>query len=354
MVRIAGILIMILTLSGAVDSNAGESPYPKSDLTIDWDFSTHERQAVGSDIWGVTWASDNHQYAVWGDGGGFAGTNTKCRVDGMGVARIEGTFDNYKGIDRYGQRGWRCKSECEWDGKPFWAFNLISVKGTLYAFINNPQTRSRLIYSDDFSCKWNSPGWELGKNQVDRFTFATFLNMGKDYMLRKDDYVYIYGNHRKEIWNDSRDSIFLARVKIAQIKNHDKYEYYSGTKHDVPVWVKSVDRCSPVFEWKGKVSWSNCVSFAPGIDRFLLCFNTEPPKSLKTRLAVFEARSPWGPWREVGVFENWSRFGYTFSYWFSPKWWRGKDLNTFSLLFSGTRESDSFNILSGQVRVVHN
>src|SRR5687768_13665721 len=38
-----------------------------TDVTFDW--SSHQRLAQGSDNWPVTWSNDDHQYAVWGDGG---------------------------------------------------------------------------------------------------------------------------------------------------------------------------------------------------------------------------------------------------------------------------------------------
>lgn len=65
-----------------------EAPYPSSPVIekVAFDVATHERRAPGSDNWAITWADDDHQYAVWGDGGGFGGTNSDGRVS-LGIAR---------------------------------------------------------------------------------------------------------------------------------------------------------------------------------------------------------------------------------------------------------------------------
>ena len=70
--RIAsGLLFIIINLSSA----AQDMPYSPSrkitGMEIDW--STHQRHAQGSDNFQLTWADDNNQYGIWGDGDGFAG-----------------------------------------------------------------------------------------------------------------------------------------------------------------------------------------------------------------------------------------------------------------------------------------
>jgi hypothetical protein len=58
--------------------NAQKSPYPPSlsIKSIDFEWSSHIRLASASDNWSITCADDDHQSTVWGDGGGFGGTNT--------------------------------------------------------------------------------------------------------------------------------------------------------------------------------------------------------------------------------------------------------------------------------------
>lgn len=44
---------------------------------------------------------------MWGDGGGFGGTNTDGRSS-LGVARIVGDSSNYQGFNRYGGKNGEC------------------------------------------------------------------------------------------------------------------------------------------------------------------------------------------------------------------------------------------------------
>src|SRR5688572_6458484 len=82
----------------AVTANAADAPYPRSPVLRGWtiDWSTHQRQAPGSDNWPMTWAADDHLYTAWGDGGGFGGSNSDGRVS-LGVARVEGPAHDYRG-----------------------------------------------------------------------------------------------------------------------------------------------------------------------------------------------------------------------------------------------------------------
>jgi hypothetical protein len=54
---------------------------------VTFDAASHLRAAEGSDNWPVTWSNDDNQYAMWGDGGGFGGTETDGRAS-LGVARL--------------------------------------------------------------------------------------------------------------------------------------------------------------------------------------------------------------------------------------------------------------------------
>ena len=98
--RMAGLLVWSLT---SIAVAATKPPYPPSPLIRDvrFDFSTLDRRAPGSDNWPLTWADDDRQYAAWGDGGGFGGTNRDGRV-GLGVARVQGTADAYRGVNVWG------------------------------------------------------------------------------------------------------------------------------------------------------------------------------------------------------------------------------------------------------------
>src|SRR5678815_3527274 len=65
---------------------------------VTFNAASHLRAAPGSDNWPATWSNDDQQYAIWGDGGGFGGTETEGRAS-LGVARIEGDGRNYQGVN---------------------------------------------------------------------------------------------------------------------------------------------------------------------------------------------------------------------------------------------------------------
>ena len=93
------VLAALMILPGASLAPA-EAPYPPSPVIagISLDWSTHQRHALGSDNWQLTWADDDHQYGAWADGGGFGGNNRDGRL-GLGYVRIEGDWHNYRGVN---------------------------------------------------------------------------------------------------------------------------------------------------------------------------------------------------------------------------------------------------------------
>src|ERR1700752_1031288 len=124
--------------SGEVPPPAAGSPPPPPSAPaspavitgVTFDATSHRREAQGSDNWSVTWSNDDRQYALWGDGGGFGGTETPGPAS-LGVARIEGDGSNYVGVNRMGGVGGECPSRI--DGKAHGA--PLSIGGVLYAWI---------------------------------------------------------------------------------------------------------------------------------------------------------------------------------------------------------------------------
>src|SRR3974377_70227 len=108
------LVALLLSLPGSASSPQEDArpPYPPSPVIagITWDWTTRRTAAPGSDLWPVTWGADDQLYAAWGDGGGFGGSDTDSRV-ALGVARIEGTPEDWRGINGMAlvhfQRLWR-------------------------------------------------------------------------------------------------------------------------------------------------------------------------------------------------------------------------------------------------------
>ncbi|MEJ2750774.1 MAG: hypothetical protein P8183_23135, partial [Anaerolineae bacterium] len=108
----------------------GPSPFITA-VTYNWD--THVQLAPGSDNWSLTWANDGHQYTSWGDGGGFGGTNSDGRVS-LGVARVEGNWNNYTGYNVWGGKNPESlNSPQDLEGK---SYGIMSVDGVLYMWVS--------------------------------------------------------------------------------------------------------------------------------------------------------------------------------------------------------------------------
>ncbi|HWP91063.1 MAG TPA: DUF4185 domain-containing protein [Thermodesulfobacteriota bacterium] len=329
------------------------SPHPRSLLItgISFDWSTHKRLAPGSDNWAITWADDGHQYTVWGDGGGFGGTNKDGRVS-LGVARIEGSKNDYKGFNVWG--GKNAENPAQFEGK---SEGIISIGGSLYMWRNGDGSGSdafkfsRLYKSTNRGATWTYTGVEFNQGtQADLGFFAPcFLQFGQDYKGARDNFVYIYAPNIKQLQWDVQfpGEITLMRVPIAAIENQGEYEFFSGLDDNGnPTWTSNINNRKPVFQDPNGVMRTS-VSYNQPLDKYFLV--TEHVSRAKGNIGIFEADEPWGPWRTV-LYEM--AFGApniepnTFYWNFSNKW-LSADGRNFVLVFTGKEFNDSWNTLEG-------
>jgi hypothetical protein len=361
--------VLILLLAAAVQAAA---PYPPSPvlagIVLDW--STHQRQAVGSDNWQLTWADDDHQYGAWGDGGGFGGTNNTGRV-GLGFGRIEGTWDNYRGFNVWG--GLNPENPAQFNGK---SWGTICVEGVLYSWVipDEPDTGGardhyryiQLAASTDHAAHWTKPDWRWWRQ--DNLIIPTFLVNGKNNAGARDEYVYSYFIRPQDI-NITHaafglkvhqpGAVFLARVhKSSLFAGREFYEWFIGTTDGLPLWGP-LSAKKPVFENPEGTGWCMSVCYNPGLGRYLLA--TEHTTSHAGVMSLFDAPEPWGPWTTVKYWTADDRFGQTrpgsnldwadnvFFFSFAPKWF-SEDGRTFTLVFTGGgsgKNNDSLNTVRG-------
>lgn len=328
--------------------DARPDPYfdqlPKSPViaALTFDHSTHRQEAPGSDNWPITWAPDGHQYAIWGDGGGFGGTNTRGRVS-FGVARIEGDGNGYTGVNLHGGHQGLHPAQ-----KIGYSWGLISVNGVFYTWAGD--SRSELFYSENLGQAWHSAGWKFGDHDGP-FSIATALNFGQDYHGARDDYVYVYAPSAYVGWPSMTDGVDLARVHRSKIKDRDAYQFFAGTQdgkpNGQPVWVKNIEQRKPVLDAEKQIPWTINVDYLRAFARYLLSFTSNDFKQT-SNLVVLDAPTPWGPWSVVINSPDLCRYGYTFAFRFPAKWQKD-DKNTFTMIFSGSKKSDSWNTIEGRV-----
>ncbi len=358
---------------GAKSHSQKNPPYPISEYITDmhFDWSSHKRGAIGSDNFQLTWADDDHQYGAWGDGGGFSGERVA-----IGVARISGRANAWRGSDVwYGDKD--NALGVDFSGK---SWGIISSMRTLYMWLvpDIPLGQSKrdhyayveLARSTDHGEIWEKADWRFLRE--DGLSIPTFLNFGRDNANARDRYIYSYFidplDHRQpedSLVVHKPGKIYLARVRKAEIwKGPEAYEWYAGLagKGKRAKWA-SLSEKQPVFEDPNGVGWCMSTTYIRGLDRYMLC--TEHDKSSGGLMGIFEATTPWGPWRTVKYWMENDYFGKerpgdnlpwkrnVFYIAFSPKW-QSSDGKDFTLTFTGSgrgANNDSFNTLNGSFEI---
>lgn len=302
----------------------------------------------------MTWSNDNQQYAIWGDGGGFGGTESEGRAS-LGVARIEGDGRNYQGVNRMGGKGGECQSRI--DGKAHGA--PLSIRGVLYAWITPGSGAGgfdafTLYRSSNKGCAWTRLDVAFTRAR-DHIGYGSFVQFGRDNSSAPDAYVYTIAT---QITNASSldivqrpGRVMLVRVPAQAIEDRGAYEFYAGLDSTgQPLWsADPADRIA-IYEDLDGVGPFPQMSFVPGLQRVVYT-NQHGAGSgraaSQSLLTMAEAPQPWGPWT---VFHH-ARFvpqieSSVFQWNFAPKWFRNGG-REFTLIFSGDGSNDSWNTIDG-------
>ena len=330
----------------AASAFAAESPYPASPVIagVSFDFSSHIRLAPGSDNWPMTWASDGSQYTSWGDGGGFGGSNSDGRAS-LGVARIEGGPDDYRGINIWGGKG--ALAPAQFEGK---SYGILAIGETLYMWVSpgsgaENNTEARLAWSTDAGRTWQRAEWAF--TPEDQVMVPAFCQFGPGYQGARDDFVYLYSTRLLDpaARMQQPGRVDLFRAPKNQLRNREAYEVFVGLGADgAPRWsAKLEDRQAILEDPSGLHRLSIC--FNAGLGRYLLCI--EHTKGYAGYLALFDAPAPWGPWTTVEYTSDWGGFGSVF-YWCIPTKWLDPTGRTFTMVFTGTDDNDSLNTVQGK------
>lgn len=350
--KIANRLLLVISLawlSGCEQPELppSEPPYPQSDLKLEFDWSSHQRLAPGSDNWAITWASNDSQIATWGDGGGFGGQNRKGRVS-LGVATISGELNNMVTSNTWG--GYQPANEATFEGK---SYGIIEVDKILYLWVSpgsnaNNYKETRLARSFDGGASWEKADWSF--SQDDGMVIPAFLQAGPGYTNSPHSpYVFIYFielSNPDKLTLQKPGAFTLARAPKGNLFERTKYEFFAGIDdNQAPVWSSNHQNRIPVFNDPSGVGWTLSVSYNKDLSRYFLL--TEHTESFRSNLAVFESTEPWGPWQTV-YYDKLGR-GHidatAFYYNFSNKW--SSDDN-FVLVFSGIKANDSWNTVKGR------
>lgn len=315
---------------------------------VSFDETSRKTLAQGSDLWPITWAADDNQYTAFGDGGGFGGSNQKGKVS-LGVSRIEGSFQDYTGHNIWG--GIDCQSASTFEGK---ATGIISVDGTLYLWVNSPQTvsHSTLGYSRDSARSWQLADWSWSADK--RLYAGSFVNAGRDHGSTPDDFVYsifmenMHESAQPRPWEyEVPGRVILARVPRSKLLVHSDWQWFSGFNSDnQPIWTDQVSARVPIFEDINGIKIAT-MCYQPDLKRYLLTYN---PRDVDGNFALFESTSPFGPWSKVVYWKKSPFFSpekpnrRVAIFHFAPKWWSNQG-QSFVLVFNVG--DDAWNTVEG-------
>jgi hypothetical protein len=295
--------------------------YPPSPVItgVRFDDASARELAPGSDLWPITWAADGSLYTVWGDGGGFGGSDRDGRVS-LGVARVEGGRRDYRGVNVAGGVG--AARPAPFAGK---SEGILALGDTLYLWRDGEGGRFGSYFdgfslwrSDDRGASWRETGVRFGARDGDfpsrdAALFApAFCQFGPGYTGARDEYVYVYAPDVVDAsnwWVRKPGRIHLMRVARAQIERKSAYEFYAGGTN----WTHDPKQRKPVWQ-DAQGTHRMAVSFNAPLRRYLLTTITHNRDGW---MSIYDAPEPWGPWTHVHTEfapERWGSYTILFSF----------------------------------------
>jgi hypothetical protein len=323
-------IFLLLLLLPASDLLAATAPYPPSQAItgVSWNFDSHKQAAPGSDLWPVTWASDNHIYTSWGDGGGFGGTNDLGRVT-IGVGRIEGSADALNATNTFG--GFNAEAPATFEGKPI---DMIALDDAIYMMVTKQDTWDAMMAckSTDGAKTWTCSGWNF------ETSFQGYVQYGKGNENIQNGYIYQYVG-----WS-------LGRVPVNQVLDRSAYEFVSGfDTNNNPTWTSDINLRKTVIDDKNGIGQLYAI-YNAALGRYIATYFHSGTWQVSTQgaWAILDAPYPWGPWTTVAYYgagewiDSEFKFGFAF-----PLKWLSADGKDFVLVFSGTGSFDTWNTIKG-------
>jgi hypothetical protein len=251
---------------------------------------------------------------------------------------------------------------------------LIDVGGTLYfavqtqnygtdpAFNRQTNIQGWFITSRDYGRTWDREASDQNFF-TGKLASCHFLQIGRGDENIMDGFVYAYfpcGYDGRSFWENG-DAILLGRVPADAILRRDAWEFFIEESNGKSLWTHDDAEASYVFEYP-HMTGENHVSFNRGIKRYLMgnySFITDeliprpnhqepwgsggfPRTALRSQLTLFEASSPWGPWRLFHRDDNWGTYG-DYQPSFPPKWMT-EDGKTMLMVSSGTYDDYNFTV----------
>lgn len=194
--------------------------------------------------------------------------------------------------------------------------SLLVIDGKLYGHMHAPccsgTQRGFLVVRDEIG--WATVG-EGGKAEsspwgaTSHFRIGMFIQMGKDFSLSKDEYVYMLGIDREV--QKRNTPVYLARVPKDRLADpsYAAWEYFSvegGVHHFVPTQEAATPVLGDLGNRGGGTRGQGSAAYHPGLGKYLFLTGMVDPKAGDApntlRGALYWADEPWGPWTRVRTF----------------------------------------------------
>jgi len=326
------------------------------------------------DNWHMTWATDDEQYTLMCDGQGY---NTR-------LWQLTGSPPDvrFQPVPGYPELISRDQPPDQPLVNRYYGFGIIACDGAIYHYLSTPNhyfrepdarfVGAKLIYSPDGGQSWhNQDGgpvvWEPWEQRDRRnmvffaepgecFSLLSILQMGRDYALNRDGYIYVYAPNGNT--EGTMNQLVMFRVPKGQILQRSAYEFYAGCgKSGAAIWSPRIEERGIVLTfpsgWVNRklhpYAWHPCVVYNPGLDLYMMVnwgmgtdgewWFTKP-----SYLGLWTAATPWGPWTQVHEEAAWTPAGDAGARAYQPQIapkWIAEDGQSFWLVWTDFQEVEN-------------
>lgn len=300
---------------------------------------TITRTACHGDIFPMTWVCGDRQVSSFSDGFGWPRKN----IEAYNTRAIELVGDppdlTFEEIPGYPD----ILGPVDVQQQPlYYGFGLLSIDATIYQYLcsyGKPTSDSgvrwnsvKVIYSPDRGRTWfnqdgTTPVSLESYDQQSRktmifisepqqaFSLVSLLQMGKDYQLNDDGYVYGYGPNG--ITDGTMNQLVMFRVPKTGVLERSAYQFFGGFRsRDDPIWSSDIHSREVVHHFPrgwvnrptdhGNVvqSWVPNVVYNAPLALYLMTSsgigcNDNGDWVKPSYLGLWTAPRPWGPWTQI-------------------------------------------------------
>ena len=322
----------------------------------------------------MTWAADDRHYFGVNDGSGWLQPPRKFYNSHMWKVSGGPADASFADVAAYPDLDKMTRPD---DAPSYYGHGTLAVDGKLYQFLSTLDRRTetprcwtgaKLIQSPDLGRTWkNQDGttpvtWEDWNEQKrglaffeepqGAFSLISLLQMGRDYALNRDGYVYLYSPNGSI--DGQMNELVMARVPKGRVTDRAAYSFFAGQRAGAPRWTRDITKRRPVHRFpKGWVNnanlfegdlvveaWLPSVTFVEALNLYLMaasgtgCAPDGTEFGKPSYLGLWAAPSPWGPWTQFHEETAWTPANDTAACAYAPQivpGWIAKDGRSFWL-----------------------